>query len=294
MSAWYRTGTISSAGNVVTGTGTKWADNKMGIGAGQMLIVPGDGTVKLYEILAIDSDTKLRLVSTPAAALSGAYAIASFYTDSVPDFARRLAAQLSYYQSQMDGWQQIMTGTGNVTIIAPDGTSVVMPSFNQMNINISNKAANGANGDITELNALTKAITIAQGGTGGNTLSGAQSALGIVADAFGASGVASTPWLSLTISSGWTGGVTYRKVLGMLQIKFSLTAAGAANGSTVATLPVGYRPIANNSVLPFGQRDSAGGLYPMRFLIQGGTGVILAGSLSGAGEVSGTFLVPFE
>ncbi|MDX6737936.1 pyocin knob domain-containing protein [Yersinia kristensenii] len=137
--AWYRAGTITSSGNVITGVGTKWLDNKMGIGAGQILLVPGDGTVKMYEILAVDTDTRLRLVATPSPALSGAYAIVSFYTDSVPDFARRLAAQLAYYQGQMDGWQKIMTGTGNVTIIAPDGTSVVMPSFNQMNININSK-----------------------------------------------------------------------------------------------------------------------------------------------------------
>lgn len=179
MSAWYRVGAITSAGNVVTGTGTKWADNKMGIGAGQMLIVPGDGIIQMYEILFIDSDTRLRLVNTPEDPLSGAYAIISFYTDSVPDFARRLAAQLSYYQSQMDGWQQIMTGTGNVTIIAPDGTQVVMPSFNQMNNNINNKASKGVNGDITELNALTKAITITQGGTGATTATEARAQLGL-------------------------------------------------------------------------------------------------------------------
>ncbi|WCZ57934.1 tail collar domain protein [Salmonella phage Kenya-K38] len=41
------------------------------------------------------------------------------------------------------------------------------------------KAEKGANNDITELNALTKAITIAQGGTGSTTQEGAKTALGI-------------------------------------------------------------------------------------------------------------------
>ena len=136
MSAWYKTGTIASAGNVVTGAGTKWADNKMGIGAGQMLIVPGDGIVQMYEILRIDSDTQLRLVNAPSAELSGAYAIVSFYTDSVPDFSRKLTAQLAYYQSQMDDWQQILTGEGQITIIAPDGTAVTMTALGDILQNI--------------------------------------------------------------------------------------------------------------------------------------------------------------
>ncbi|EJO9576224.1 tail fiber domain-containing protein [Salmonella enterica] len=46
-----------------------------------------------------------------------------------------------------------------------------------INTSLSNKAAKGANNDITELNALTKAITLAQGGTGAATLDGAKQAL---------------------------------------------------------------------------------------------------------------------
>lgn len=46
-----------------------------------------------------------------------------------------------------------------------------------INTTLNAKAAKGANNDITELNALTKAITIAQGGTGATTLDGAKKAL---------------------------------------------------------------------------------------------------------------------
>ena len=42
---------------------------------------------------------------------------------------------------------------------------------------IASKAAKGANNDITELNALTKAITVAQGGTGVTTLAALMTAL---------------------------------------------------------------------------------------------------------------------
>ncbi|UZM70046.1 hypothetical protein OP861_15985 [Yersinia intermedia] len=128
--SWYGLGSIACSGTTVTGTGTKWKDNKLGIGAGQALLIPGSGTVKIYEIKSVDSDTKITLVSSPGTIAAGqAYAIMSFYTDSVPDFARRLSAQLSYYQSQMDGWQQILTGTGDITLTAPDNTTVVIPSM---------------------------------------------------------------------------------------------------------------------------------------------------------------------
>lgn len=43
MSAWYRTGTISSNGNIITGTGTLWNNPIFGIASGQMIFVPGAG-----------------------------------------------------------------------------------------------------------------------------------------------------------------------------------------------------------------------------------------------------------
>lgn len=46
-----------------------------------------------------------------------------------------------------------------------------------INTTLNTKAAKGANNDITELNALTKAITLAQGGTGATTLDGAKKVL---------------------------------------------------------------------------------------------------------------------
>lgn len=261
MSAWYRAGTIASAGNVVTGTGTKWADNKMGIGTGQMLIVPGDGIVQMHEILFIDSDTQLRLVNAPAAALSGAYAIVSFYTDSVPDFARRLAAQLSYYQSQMDGWQKILTGSGSVTIIAPDGTEVTIPSL----AGLMPKGGGTFTGPIILSGNATAAL---------NPITKQQFDV-LNNDAFTASQVANTPWANMTLINGWTvlgenNKCRYRKVLGMVFMEF---AASGGTTSLITSLPVGYRPLVSviapavgtlasiSSISPRLTIDAGGGLY---------------------------------
>lgn len=276
--AWYRAGTITSSGNIITGVGTKWLDNKMGVGAGQILLVPGDGTVKMYEILDVDTDTRLRLVATPSPALSGAYAIISFYNDSVPDFARRLAAQLAYFQSQMEGWQKIMTGTGNVTIILPDQTSIVMPSFNQMNININNKlslAGGTMAGGITS--TASSAITLRPldataynwihwtqvDGTAGWRIGRLENNGPFYLRDYSAGGVTAltlrqgdfiltsatakdTPWSNATLQNGWTvqGGrrCVYRKVFGMVYIEASIIAGTV--GAAAFTLPAGYRPAA--------------------------------------------------
>lgn len=180
--AWYRTGRASSVAgsNVITGVGTLWANNVFGIAPGQTLSIPGGGPVLQYEILAVDSDTKIRIATNATATVNNSeYAISTTVANSYSALARQTSANLAVYEKLLSDWNHITTGTGNVTIIAPDGTNVVMPSFNQMNINIENKAAKGVNADITALNALTKAITIAQGGTGATTAPLARTALGL-------------------------------------------------------------------------------------------------------------------
>ena len=156
--AWYTTGTIAVSGTTVTGTGTNWTDNKQGIGPGQALLIPGSGTVKMYEIASVTSATKLTLKTSAGTIAAGqAYAILSFYTDSVPDFARRLAAQLSYYQSQMDGWQKIMTGSGSISLTAPDGTAVTISSFSKLTSDISSALKSRGllrNAGVTTVDAL--------------------------------------------------------------------------------------------------------------------------------------------
>lgn len=131
--AWYKQGTIAVNGTTVTGTGTNWTDNKAGVGEGQALLIPGNGVVKMYEIARVNSATSMTLDTDAGTVPAGsAYAILSFYTESRPDFNRRLAAQLAYYQAQMDGWQNIMTGTGSIVIEAPDGTVVTISSFKKL------------------------------------------------------------------------------------------------------------------------------------------------------------------
>lgn len=137
--AWYKTGTVAVAATKVTGTGTNFLDAKFGVGPGQAFLLPASGTVKIYEIASVEDATHLTLTTSAGTVAAGAaYAVMSFYTDSIPDFSKRLAAQLGYYQSQMDGWQQIMTGSGTIAITAPDGTVVNISSLSQLTTDITN------------------------------------------------------------------------------------------------------------------------------------------------------------
>ncbi|MFI8417683.1 hypothetical protein ACQKDS_14595 [Serratia sp. NPDC078593] len=154
--AWYDAGTVSINGNTMVGTDTKWADNKYGIGPGCAVLLPGLGSVRIYEIIAVDSDTKIRLKSGPAEAITNAkYAILTFYTESRPDFARRLSAQLAYYQSQMDGWQEVMTGNGSIILEAPNGQQVTISSFKKLTSDMEDKADKSALGTAAGYNVQT-------------------------------------------------------------------------------------------------------------------------------------------
>lgn len=143
IGAWYRTGTITapSGQNVITGSGTQWANNVMGVAIGQALYVTRtDGNTLVYEILAVDSDTKIRINGNIVDSLTNSnYAIHTTVSNSYSALARESSAQLGFYQQLFKDWQNITTGTGDVTIIAPDGTQVIMPSLNQMNENINSK-----------------------------------------------------------------------------------------------------------------------------------------------------------
>ncbi|WP_421671046.1 pyocin knob domain-containing S74 family peptidase [Rahnella sp. EDr1-12] len=142
--AWYKTGTVSVAATKVTGTGTNFLDAKFGVGPGQAFLLPASGTVKIYEIASVEDATHLTLTTSAGTVAAGAaYAVMSFYTDSIPDFSKRLAAQLGYYQSQMDGWQTIMTGTGTVSVTAPDGTVVNISSFAKLTSDMAKAYADG-------------------------------------------------------------------------------------------------------------------------------------------------------
>lgn len=127
---WYRAGTVSvtNGSKKVTGFGSQWKTTTYKPDKGHTFWGP-DG--KAYEIDYVESDTVLYLVMVYAGvtAASQAYSIDITRTSTIPAFSRELSAQLAYAQGQYDSWQQVLTGSGMVTLTAPDGQEVQVPSF---------------------------------------------------------------------------------------------------------------------------------------------------------------------
>jgi hypothetical protein len=130
---WYRAGTVAviNASKKVVGTGTTWKSGVSKPDKGHLFWGP-DG--KPYELDYVESDTVLYLVTAYASATASgmAYAIDITRTSSTPGFSRELSAFVAYHQLQMDGWQQLLTGTGDVTLTAPDGTKMTVPSWEKV------------------------------------------------------------------------------------------------------------------------------------------------------------------
>lgn len=176
--SWYKTGTIAATNGskIITGTGTQFTNSLNGVSAGRMLLLPAAGTVQIYEIESVQSDTQLTLVSafTGATGTGKAYAIPTSPAVSIEQFAHEFASTLAYYQQQLSGWQQIQTGTGNVTLTTPDGQSVTVRSQAAWDTALNGKVTGAKQSSSTDAtpNAIMALGANGTGsfGLGGNTV----------------------------------------------------------------------------------------------------------------------------
>lgn len=124
---WKRDGTVAvtNGNKKVTGTGTTFADTKNGVAKGHLFCITSGTSVDFYEVDYVVSNTELYLVQAyrGTTATGKAYEIITTFSDSVPEFARRLTATLSAYQQQSDAFQALLTSTAaTIEVTAPDGT----------------------------------------------------------------------------------------------------------------------------------------------------------------------------
>ena len=124
---WKRDGTVAvtSGNKKVTGTWTTFADTKNGVAKGHLFCITSGTSVDFYEVDYVVSNTELYLVQAyrGVTATGKAYEIITTFSDSVPEFARRLTATLSAYQQQSDAFQALLTSNAaTIEVPAPDGT----------------------------------------------------------------------------------------------------------------------------------------------------------------------------
>lgn len=129
---WVRAGTVTltSGSKKVTGSGTAWNTGTNKVTKGCAFIYNNID----YEVDYVNSDTELYLVDTYGGTTGSglSYRIQIAVTDTIPELASRIATALAYWNGQAANLQALTTGSGNVTLTAPDGTQVTVPSYSNM------------------------------------------------------------------------------------------------------------------------------------------------------------------
>ncbi|UTJ46569.1 phage tail protein [Atlantibacter subterranea] len=189
-------GTLNLTNNsdAVSGAGTAFSND---LAAGDFIVVTVGGIPYTLPVKSINSNTSLTLVSNYPGPTQSAAA-----WSAIPRVAMNLVTAALVAQSaealrglnyDKQNWQSIFSGTGNVTVRLPDGSSWTGPAWNGITTALTGKADKvggavpinqGGTGATSQAAALTallgaSAVPVANGGTGGATPAAARAGLGL-------------------------------------------------------------------------------------------------------------------
>lgn len=161
--------TLTNNSAAVTGSGTAFTTE---LAAGDFIVVTVGGIPYTLAIKTVNSNTSLTLVSSYTGPTQKG---AAWY--AVPRVAMNLVTAALVAQSaealrglnyDKQNWQNIFSGTGNVTVTLPDGSSFTGPAWNSFTQALNYKA-----------DKVNGAVPINQGGTGATTAEGSRTNLGL-------------------------------------------------------------------------------------------------------------------
>lgn len=164
-------GTLSLTNNsaAVTGSGTAFTTE---LGAGDFIVVTVGGIPYTLAIKTLNSNTSLTLVSNytgPTQAGAAWYAVPRVAMNLVTAaLVAQSAEALRGLNYDKQNWQSIFSGTGNVTVTLPDGSSFTGPAWNSFTTALNGKA-----------DKVSGAVPVNQGGTGATTAESARTNLGL-------------------------------------------------------------------------------------------------------------------
>ncbi|MFS7307436.1 tail fiber domain-containing protein [Rahnella inusitata] len=182
-------GTIALTNNsaTVSGTGTVFTTD---LKANDFIVVIVGGVTYTLGVKATASATSLTLITPYGGPTATGNAWTAVPNATLVGITAQVAADVAKAIRGLNldkaNWQQVFSGTGTITVTLPDGSTYSGPAWNSLTTLLNNKAAKGANSDITSISGLTTALTIEQGGTGAKTAAAARAALGAFSTAGGA------------------------------------------------------------------------------------------------------------
>lgn len=173
-------GTIKLTNNstAVTGTGTSFSNE---LAANDFLVVVVGGVTCTLGVKSVESNTGLTLLAAYNGPTTTGLAWTPVPNATLVGITAQVAADVAKairgLNLDKNNWQQVFSGSGNITVTLPDGSQYSGPSWGNIITSLNNKAASGDNSDIKSLSGLTTALSISQGGTGAKNAAEALSSL---------------------------------------------------------------------------------------------------------------------
>lgn len=198
---------LTNNSNIVAGTGTNFTSE---LKAGDFIGVMVGGAPYTLVVSEITSNTQLTislLYSGPTSSALAWYAVPATLQVAITQKILNDMGMIARGMIQdKDNWQKIFSGDASVTVSRPDQSTFTGPSWGYMANQYANKAAKGANSDITSISGLTTALTVPQGGTGGNTPATARTGLGLGTASIQSIGTSGAAVPLLSTENTWSAG----------------------------------------------------------------------------------------